>query len=125
MSNVAVMGALPERAWDAIDCTPSTCDSACSMGSTILRSTAGGEGPGHDSETVKVGLSTSGDWLMPTRVSATTPKRIVDAMSIQANTGFLMETSVMFKEQPRLPATAFRRPCPSRALHRAARPLPV
>src|SRR5262245_31447800 len=29
------------------------------------------------------------------RVSATMPKRIVDAMSIQAKTGFLMDTSVM------------------------------
>ena len=30
------------------DCTPSTCEIACSSGSTISRSTAGGEAPGHE-----------------------------------------------------------------------------
>src|SRR5690348_8939336 len=71
MSKVAVMRPLPERACDASDCTPSTCDKACSIGSMIWRSTDEGDAPGHDSETVILGLSTSGYWLTPTRVSAT------------------------------------------------------
>ena len=43
-----------------------------------------------------VGKSTSGNWLMPMREAATTPKTIVAAISIQAKTGFRMQTSVMF-----------------------------
>ena len=42
-----------------------------------------------------VGKSTSGNWLMPMRDAATRPKRTVAAMSIQAKTGFWMQTSVM------------------------------
>ena len=45
MSKVAVMRALPDRAEEAIDWTPSTWEMACSMGSTICRSMAGGEAP--------------------------------------------------------------------------------
>ncbi len=62
----------------------------------ICSSTDSGEAPGQESETVMVGLSTSGYWLTPMRVSATTPNSTVAAISIQAKTGFLIETSVMF-----------------------------
>ena len=101
---MAVIRALPERARDASDWTPSTCESACSMGSTIWRSTAGGDAPGQERDTVIVRLSTSGYWLTPIRVSATIPKSTVDAIIIHAKTGFLIETSVMFKaRRERLP----------------------
>ena len=55
MSKVAVMRALPARACELICLTPSTCEIACSMGSTISRSTAGGEAPGHPMETEMFG----------------------------------------------------------------------
>ena len=44
-----------------------------------------------------VGKSTSGNWLMPIRVAATTPNTTVAAISIQARTGLRMQTSVRFK----------------------------
>ncbi len=41
-----------------------------------------------------VGKSTSGNWLMPMRDTATRPKTMVAAISIQAKTGFLRQASV-------------------------------
>jgi hypothetical protein len=47
-SNVTVRRAEPCRAVEATCCTPSTCASACSIGSRISRSTAVGEAPAHE-----------------------------------------------------------------------------
>src|SRR5580658_3507620 len=86
-SNVAVMRAVPTLADDVIVMTPVTCDMASSMGLMIPVSTSSGEPPGQAMLTVIAGLSTSGNWLMPMRVMAMIPKRIVPNIIIQARTG--------------------------------------
>ncbi len=63
-------------------------------------STSSGDPPGHDTLTVTVGLSTSGNWLTPMRVTAMRPKRIVPNISIHASTGRRRQTSVMFTGSP-------------------------
>jgi len=50
-----VIRALPGRAWEEICLTPSTWEIACSIGSTISRSTAGGDAPGQLIETEMFG----------------------------------------------------------------------
>ncbi len=76
--------------------TPSTCTSASSSGCRTSFSTTSGAAPSQLTETLMVGKSTSGIWLMPMREAATIPKRTVPAMSIQAKTGLLMQASVSF-----------------------------
>jgi hypothetical protein len=76
--------------------TPSTCMTASSIGSTTSCSTTSGAAPSHATLTLIVGKSTSGNCEMPMRDAATPPKTTVAAMIIQAKTGFLMQTSVIF-----------------------------
>ncbi len=76
--------------------TPSTWMRASSSVSTISFSMTSGAAPSQDAETLIVGKSTSGNWLMPIRPPATRPKTTVAAMSIQARTGFLTQASVRF-----------------------------
>ncbi len=64
-------------------------------------STSSGDAPGQEMLTDTVGLSTSGNWLTPMRVTAMIPKRIVPHMIIQAKTWFLRQTSVRFTERSR------------------------
>ena len=75
---------------------PSIWMSASSSGSTTSFSMTSGAAPSQLAETLIVGKSTSGNWLMPIRPPATTPKTMVAAMSIQARTGFLTQASVRF-----------------------------
>ena len=75
---------------------PSTWTRASSSGSTTSFSMTSGAAPSQTTETEIVGKSTSGNWLMPMRVAATRPKTMVAAISIQARTGFLTQTSVRF-----------------------------
>jgi hypothetical protein len=62
-------------------------------------STTSGAAPGQETDTEIVGKSTSGNWLMPIRDPATSPNRMVAAISIQARTGFLTQASVIFMEE--------------------------
>ena len=80
--------------------TPVTCDIASSMGLMMPVSTSSGDAPGHETLTVTVGLSTSGNWLTPMRETAMMPKRIVPAMIIHAKTGLPEAESVMFTAPP-------------------------
>jgi hypothetical protein len=75
---------------------PSIWMRASSRGSTTSFSMTSGAAPSHTAETLMVGKSTSGNWLMPIRPPATMPKTIVAAMSIQARTGLRTQTSVRF-----------------------------
>ena len=86
----------PCRADETIDCTPSTWTSASSNVSTISFSTTSGAAPSQFTETVIVGKSTSGNWLIPIREPATRPKITVEAISIHASTGRRMQISVRF-----------------------------
>src|SRR4029077_20581204 len=84
-SNVGVTRAEPVLAEELSVITPETWEIASSMGLMIPVSTSSGDAPGHEMPTDTVGLSTSGNWLTPMRVTARIPKRIVPDMIIQAN----------------------------------------
>ncbi len=86
----------PCRALEVSVRTPSTWMRASSRVSTTSFSMTSGAAPSQVAETLMVGKSTSGNWLMPIRPPATTPKTTVAAMSIQARTGFLTQASVRF-----------------------------
>ena len=86
----------PWRELEVIVRMPSTWISVSSSGSTTSFSMTSGAAPSQVAETLIVGKSTSGNWLMPIRLPATTPKTMVAAMSIQARTGFLTQASVRF-----------------------------
>ena len=89
----------PVLADDVIVSTPLTCDIASSMGLMSPVSTSSGDAPGQEMLTETVGLSTSGNWLMPIRETARIPKRIVPNIIIHARTGRRRQTSVMFTDR--------------------------
>src|SRR5512136_1945236 len=97
-STSTVMLQEPWRELEVSERMPSIWTRVSSSGSTTSFSMTSGAAPSQEAETLIVGKSTSGNWLMPIRPPATTPKTIVPAMSIQARTGFLTQASVRFMD---------------------------
>ena len=73
--------------------TPSTPRTASSTGSATSDSMIWGEALGREMETLTTGKLMSGIWDTPIRKKQMMPKKISPNMSIQAKTGFLIETS--------------------------------
>src|SRR6058998_141763 len=92
-SNSTTTFARPCLLVEEIVFTPSIVVTASSSGSMTSDSITSGEAPSRVTETLMTGKSTSGFWLTPRREKPMPPKMISAAISIQANTWFLIDRS--------------------------------